>query len=83
MYTGWIFRVGVWKLIQGSAGRWNDWYPVPGEGGEEELRSDQQRLGPDDHQLFNIKGSLLHVLRSGNREMSILSYQIKMFCYHK
>ena len=53
-----VFRMGDWKLIQGSAGRWNDWYPVPGEQGDETPVPEEQGLGPDDYQLFNIKGRL-------------------------
>ena len=48
--------MGDWKLIQGSAGRWNDWYPVPGEHGEVAAVAEEQRPGPDDYQLVNIKG---------------------------
>ena len=50
-------RDGDWKLIQGSPGTYNGWYPVPGvdkDAGDE----DHSQPGPEDFQLFNIKGML-------------------------
>ncbi|KAK7486354.1 hypothetical protein BaRGS_00022402 [Batillaria attramentaria] len=49
-------RDGDWKLIKGSPGNWNDWYPVPGVDDQEyQSGSDADDLGPNDYQLFNIK----------------------------
>ncbi|PVD33638.1 hypothetical protein C0Q70_04896 [Pomacea canaliculata] len=40
-------RNGDWKLIQGSPGTWNDWYPVPGVDKDPEERNDVKSLYPD------------------------------------
>ena len=58
MHVWLVFRMEDWKLIQGSAGSWNDWYPAPGEQGDATPVPGEQGLGPDDYQLFNIKGRL-------------------------
>ena len=58
MHVWLVFRMEDWKLIQGSAGRWNDWYPVPGEQGDATPVPEEHGSGPDNYQLFNIKGRL-------------------------
>ncbi|XP_025086971.1 arylsulfatase B-like [Pomacea canaliculata] len=48
-------RNGDWKLIQGSPGTWNDWYPVPGVDSDDSVTPDYTKFAPDDYQLYNIK----------------------------
>ena len=48
--------MGDWKLIQGSPGDWNGWYPAPGDGREVERGHEADALAPEDYLLFNVKG---------------------------
>nr|KAG5695414.1 hypothetical protein BaRGS_033539 [Batillaria attramentaria] len=49
--------MGDWKLIQGSAGQWNDWYPVPSIDNDYHVTPDDESMQPTpaEFQLYNIR----------------------------
>ncbi|KAK7481483.1 hypothetical protein BaRGS_00027245 [Batillaria attramentaria] len=55
--TSAAIRMGDWKLIQGSAGQWNDWYPVPSIDNDYHVTPDDESMQPTpaEFQLYNIR----------------------------
>ena len=66
------FRMGKYKLIQGSPGSYNDWAPVQTFILKEHAKM-KQKSGPQDfppYQLFDIEGNHARVQRVGESRQS-------------
>lgn len=76
-----IQRNGDWKLIQGSPGTWNGWYPVPGVDSDDSVTPDYTKFAPDDYQLYNIKGEThtqRHTHRHTDAQINIHTNQLRI-----